>query len=65
MVKKYDPTWSGYMGDYLKGNVGVNRLKPQHEYFDVIGVTEALNGNIQYDALITTDEATGILYDIL
>ncbi|MEX9785921.1 hypothetical protein [Providencia manganoxydans] len=52
------------MGDYLKGNVGVNRLKPQHEYFDVIGVTEALNGNIQYDALITTDEATGILYDI-
>lgn len=53
------------MGDYLKGNVGVNRLKPQHEYFDVIGVTEALNGNIQYDALITTDEATGILYDIL
>lgn len=38
MVKKYDPTLSGYLGDYLKGNVGVNRLKPQHEYFDDIFV---------------------------
>ncbi|EKT64971.1 hypothetical protein OOA_00500 [Providencia burhodogranariea DSM 19968] len=27
------------MGDYLRGNVGVNKLKPQHEFFDVIGVT--------------------------
>lgn len=64
MVKKYDPTWSGYMGDYLKGNVGVNRLKPQHEYFDAIGVTEALNANIQYDALISPHEAAGIIDDI-
>ncbi|WP_369310543.1 hypothetical protein [Providencia rettgeri] len=64
MVKKYDPTLSGYLGDYLKGNVGVNRLKPQHEYFDVIGVTEALNANIQYDALISPNEAVGIIDDI-
>lgn len=62
--KKYDPSWNGYMGDYLRGNVGVNKLKPQHEFFDAIGVTEALNGNTQYDALITTDEAVGIIYDI-
>lgn len=64
MVKKYDPTLSGYLGDYIKGNVGVNRLKPQHEYFDVIGVTEALNANIQYDALISPNEAVGIIDDI-
>lgn len=64
MVKKYDPTLSGYLGDYLKGNVGVNQLKPQHEYFDAIGVTEALNANIQYDALISLHEAAGIIDDI-
>lgn len=52
------------MGDYLKGNVGVNQLKPQHEYFDAIGVTEALNGNMQYHALISVNEAIGILCDI-
>nr|WP_282561384.1 hypothetical protein [Providencia rettgeri] len=64
MVKKYDPTLSGYLGDYLKGNVGVNQLKPRHEYFDAIGVTEALNANIQYDALISLHEAAGIIDDI-
>lgn len=36
--KKYDPSWSGYMGDYLRGNISVNKLKPQHEFFDAIGL---------------------------
>lgn len=60
-MKKYDPTLSGYLDDYLKGNVEVNRLKLQHEYFDAIGVTEALNASIQYDALISPHETAGIL----
>ncbi|MBS9437984.1 hypothetical protein EAE91_12695 [Photorhabdus noenieputensis] len=30
--KKYNPTWDGYMGDFLRGNVGINQLKPQHEF---------------------------------
>lgn len=37
--EKYDPTWSGYMGDYLRGKTGINQLKPQHEFFDAIGRT--------------------------
>ncbi len=36
--KKYNPTWDGYMGDVLRGNVGINQLKPQHEFFDAIGL---------------------------
>ena len=46
--KKDDPTWGGYMGDYLRGNVGINQLKPQHEFFDAIGLEKALRDNVQY-----------------
>ncbi len=28
--KKYDPTLSGYLGGYHKGNVGGHWLKPQY-----------------------------------
>ncbi|MEG0279839.1 MAG: hypothetical protein RR510_14590 [Morganella sp. (in: enterobacteria)] len=62
--KKDDPTWSGYMGDYLRGNVGINQLKPQHEFFDAIGLEKALRDNVQYEALISVEEAVEILEDI-
>lgn len=35
--EKYDPTWSGYTGDYLRGKVDISPLKPQHKFFDAIG----------------------------
>ncbi len=62
--KKDDPTWSGYMGDYLRGNVGINQLKPQHEFFDAIGLEKVLRENVQYEALISAEQAVGILEDI-
>ena len=62
--KKDDLTWSGYMGDYLRGNVGINQLKPRHEFFDAIGLEKALRDNVQYEALISAEEAVEILEDI-
>ncbi|MEX9773112.1 hypothetical protein WEU31_15030 [Morganella morganii] len=62
--KKYDPTWSGYMGDYLRGKVGINQLKPQHEFFDAIGLEKALRNNVQYEALISAEQGVEILEDI-
>ena len=62
--KKDDPTWSGYMGDYLRGNVGINQLKPQHEFFDAIGLEKVLRENVQYEALISAEQAVEILEDI-
>ncbi|MGJ7250711.1 hypothetical protein [Morganella morganii] len=62
--EKYDPTWSGYMGDYLRGKVGINQLKPQHEFFDAIGLEKALRDNVQYEALISAEQAVEILEDI-
>ncbi len=26
--KKYNPSWEGYMGDFLRGHVGTDHLKP-------------------------------------
>ncbi|VTR35479.1 Uncharacterised protein [Serratia fonticola] len=26
--KNFNPSWEGYMGDFLKGNVGINQLNP-------------------------------------
>ncbi|HGH5996680.1 TPA: hypothetical protein ACJI8Q_001784 [Morganella morganii] len=62
--EKYDPTWSGYMGDYLRGKVGINQLKPQHEFFDAIGLEKALRDNVQYEALISAEQGVEILEDI-
>lgn len=34
----YDPSWTGAMGNFLNGNTKINQLKPQHEFFDSIGL---------------------------
>ena len=62
--EKYDPTWSGYMGDYLRGKTGINQLKPQHEFFDAIGLEKVLRENVHYEALISAEQAVEILEDI-
>ncbi len=40
--KKYDPTMSGYLGDILSGKAKINELRPQHEFFDAIGLEKQL-----------------------
>ncbi len=62
--KKYNASWEGYMGDVLNGNVGINQLKPQHEYFDAIGLGKVLSENTQYHAVLTLAEAKSIIEDI-
>lgn len=62
--KKYDPTWSGYMGDYLRGNVGINQLKPQHEFFDAIGLEKQLRDNERVIILLTPPEARIVLDEL-
>lgn len=62
--KNFNPSWEGYMGDFLKGNVGINQLKPQHEFLDTIGLEKALSDNTQYHVVLTIAEAKGILEDI-
>ncbi|TDB45661.1 hypothetical protein [Photorhabdus luminescens] len=62
--KKYNPSVEGYMGDFLRGNVGINQLKPQHEFFDAVGLEKVLNDNTIYIALLTPEEAVSILSDI-
>lgn len=62
--KNFNPSWEGYMGDFLKGNVGINQLKPQHEFLDSIGLEKALSDNTQYHVVLTLAEAKGILEDI-
>ncbi|NHB89297.1 hypothetical protein C5471_16985 [Photorhabdus tasmaniensis] len=52
------------MGDFLRGNVGDNQLKPQHEFFDAIGLEEQLRENTTYIALLSLEEAKGVLEDI-
>ncbi len=52
------------MGDYLRGKVGINQLKPQHEFFDTIGLEKALRDNVQYEALILAEQEVEILEDI-
>ncbi|TDB54200.1 hypothetical protein [Photorhabdus khanii] len=62
--KKYNPSVEGYMGDFLKGNIGINQLKPQHEFFDAVGLEKVLSDNTVYIALLTPEEAVSILSDI-
>ncbi|MBD2810873.1 hypothetical protein ID853_08265 [Xenorhabdus sp. Vera] len=62
--KKYNPTWDGYMGDFLRGNVGINQLKPQHEFFDAIGLEKVLSDNTQYHFVLTLAQAQSIIEDI-
>ncbi|WP_203448972.1 MULTISPECIES: hypothetical protein [Photorhabdus] len=62
--KKYTPSWGGYMGDYLRGHVGIDQLKPQHEFFDAIGLETQLRENTTYIALLSLEEAKSVLEDI-
>ncbi|MDC9615220.1 hypothetical protein ABLB69_18430 [Xenorhabdus khoisanae] len=62
--KKYNPTWDGYLGDVLRGNVGINQLKPQHEFFDAIGLEKVLSDNTQYHYVLTLAQAQSIIEDI-
>ncbi|HHQ4312224.1 TPA: hypothetical protein ACSTLY_001278 [Serratia fonticola] len=62
--KNFNPSWEGYMGDFLKGNVGINQLKPQHEFLDTIGLEKALSDNTQYHVVLTLTEAKGLLEDL-
>lgn len=52
------------MGDYLRGKTGINQLKPQHEFFDAIGLEKVLRENVHYEALISAEQAVEILEDI-
>ncbi|MBS9424187.1 hypothetical protein EAE90_10905 [Photorhabdus caribbeanensis] len=52
------------MGDFLRGQVGINQLKPQHEFFDAIGLEKQLRENTTYIALLSLDEAKDVLEDI-
>ncbi|WP_340612080.1 hypothetical protein [Xenorhabdus bharatensis] len=62
--KDYNPTWHGYLGDYLNGKVGINQLIPQHEFFDSIGLEKELNKNTQYHYVLTLAQAQSIIEDI-
>ncbi|KER01707.1 hypothetical protein LGZ99_16800 [Photorhabdus temperata] len=62
--RKYNSSVEGYMGDYLRGNVGINQLKPQHEFFDAVGLEKVLNDNTQYHIVLTLSEAKSIIEDI-
>ncbi|PHM28810.1 membrane protein [Xenorhabdus budapestensis] len=62
--KSYNPTWDGYLGDYLNGKVGINQLTPQHEFFDSIGLEKVLSDNTQYHYMLTLAQAQSIIEDI-
>ncbi|CDL82332.1 hypothetical protein [Xenorhabdus szentirmaii] len=62
--RKYNPTWDGYMGDVLRGHVGINQLKPQHEFLDAIGLEKVLRDNTQYHFVLTLAQAKSIIEDI-
>ncbi|MDC9604020.1 hypothetical protein [Xenorhabdus griffiniae] len=62
--KIYNPTWDGYLGDYLNGGVGINQLKPQHEFFYSIGLEKVLSDNTQYHIVLSLSEAKSIIEDI-
>ncbi|PQQ25420.1 hypothetical protein C6H66_12740 [Photorhabdus hindustanensis] len=52
------------MGDFLRGQVGVNQLKPQHEFFDAIGLEKQLRENTTYIALLSLEEAKDVLEEL-
>ena len=51
--KRYDPTMSGYLGDILNGRAKINELRPQHEFFDAIGLEKQLRDNERVIVLLT------------
>ncbi|WP_072161947.1 hypothetical protein [Photorhabdus heterorhabditis] len=62
--KRYRPSWEGYMGDFLTGNVGINQFRDQHQFFDTIDLEKQLNENTTYIALLSLEEAKNVLEDI-
>jgi hypothetical protein len=59
-------TVTGYLGDYLRGNVPINQLVPQHEYIvDTLRLGEELEKNTKHMMLLTLDEADEILNELL
>ena len=62
--KKYDPTMSGYLGDILSGKAKINERRPQHEFFDAIGLEKQLRDNERVIALLTPDEAGKVLNEL-
>ncbi|XKD94625.1 hypothetical protein ACISK3_08160 [Morganella morganii] len=62
--KKYDPTMSGYLGDILSGKARINELRPQHEFFDAIGLEKQLRDNERVIVLLTPDEAGKVLNEL-
>ncbi|CAI1644009.1 Protein of uncharacterised function (DUF1240) [Serratia fonticola] len=56
--KNFNPSWEGYMGDFLKGNVGINQLKPQHEFLDSIGLEKALSDRLPRHNMIVVKHLT-------
>lgn len=62
--KRYNPSWEGYMGDFLRGHIGINHLKPQFQSFNAIGLEKQLNENTAYIALLSLEEAKDVLEEI-
>ncbi|MBU9845861.1 hypothetical protein [Rahnella ecdela] len=59
-------TAAGYLGDYLRGNVPINQLLPQHEYIvDTLKLGEEFEKNTKHMMLLTLDEADKILNELL
>ncbi|MBW5406070.1 hypothetical protein ACISK3_09825 [Morganella morganii] len=62
--KKNDPTMSGYLGDILSGKAKINELRPQHEFFDAIGLEKQLRDNERVIVLLTPPEARIVLDEL-
>ncbi|MCC8423135.1 hypothetical protein [Photorhabdus thracensis] len=62
--KRYRPSWEGYMGNFLTGNVGINQFRNQYQFFDTIDLEKQLNENTTYIALLSLEEAKNVLADI-
>lgn len=59
--KKYDPTMGGYLGDVLSGRAKINELRPQHDFFDAIGLEKQLRDNERVIVLLNISEARVVL----
>ena len=63
---RHPTTAAGYLGDYLRGNVPINQLIPQHEYIvDTLKLGEEFKKNTKHMMLLTLDEADAILNELL
>ncbi|HED3888597.1 TPA: hypothetical protein R4229_000916 [Morganella morganii] len=55
---------SGYLGDILSGKAKINELRPQHEFFDAIGLEKQLRDNERVIVLLTPPEARIVLDEL-